>query len=83
MNSKKYLKKKIKKLGNKIDNIQDTIIGIMYFIMRMASTWDSNMDLIQKTFDMVAKKVNELEDSVNPLNVLDETETPNKDTADN
>lgn len=83
MTSKKSLKKKIKKLKKKLEFMQDTSIGIMFFMMRMASTWDKNMDLIQKTFDMVARKVNELEDRTNPLNILEPEPQPGNEGKGN
>ncbi|MCP4762608.1 MAG: hypothetical protein GY870_12580 [archaeon] len=67
MTSKKKLKKRIKKLKKIVDEIQDTNIGTLWFIVNFIKVYDSNMDLIQKTFEKFVEKINSIDDIVNPV----------------
>ena len=82
---KKKLKKRLKRLRRKVGELQDTTIGTLWFIANMIKVYDSNMELIQKTLEMIVTKINNIEDTF--LNergiVIDNTTEETKVTAVN
>ena len=85
MTSKKKLKKRMKRLRRKVGELQDTTIGTLWFIANMIKVWDSNMELVQKTLEMIVAKINAIEDTF--LNkdgiVIDNTTEATKVTTTN
>ncbi len=57
------LKRKIKKLKRRISKLEDMLLGSLWVIVNMINLYDSNMEIIQKTFEAVVAKINEIQDN--------------------
>lgn len=77
MTSKKKLKKRINKLQDQVAELQNTAIGILWIIINMIQTYDGNATIIQKTFDEIVIKLDELEKITNSLNEDEKEEIEN------
>ena len=71
MTSKKNLKKKYNKLKLKVSELDDSNLGLLWAVVNMITIYDNNMELIQKTFELVVKKIDRLNDKINPLEHID------------
>jgi len=71
MTSKKKLKKKIKKLKIKVAELDESNLGLLWAVVNMIKIYDNNMELIQKTFELVVKRLDSFNDKINPLSLID------------
>lgn len=72
MTSKKELKKKYKELKQKVSELQNTSMGMLYVVTNIIKIYDSNMGLIMKTFKAIAEKINAIENMFEPLVISNE-----------
>jgi len=71
MTSKKKLKNKYNKLKIKVAELDDSNLSLLWAVVNMINIYDNNMELIQKTFELVVKKINRLNDKINPFEHID------------